>query len=100
MLVSENSMANPCSETSNRFSTWSPKSGSGALRREDSHGGSSRGCGDKVNAADLGYVATDMKKNHGVRSVEQGAATPVRLATLPPDGPTGGCCTDRGAISW
>jgi NAD(P)-dependent dehydrogenase (short-subunit alcohol dehydrogenase family) len=54
----------------------------------------------KVNAADPGYVATDMNRNQGVRSVEQGAATPVRLALLPPDGPTGGFFNDEGALPW
>ncbi|HTF33213.1 MAG TPA: SDR family oxidoreductase [Myxococcota bacterium] len=54
----------------------------------------------KVNAADPGYVATDMNQHQGVRSVEQGAATPVRLATLPPDGPTGGYFNDAGPLPW
>jgi len=54
----------------------------------------------KVNAADPGYVATDMNRHQGVRSVEQGAATPVRLATLHPDGPTGGYFNDDGPIPW
>jgi len=54
----------------------------------------------KVNAADPGYVATDMNRNQGVRSVEQGAATPVRLATLPADGPTGGYFNDEGPVPW
>jgi len=54
----------------------------------------------KVNAADPGYVATDMNRNQGVRTVEQGAATPVRLATLAADGPTGGYFNDDGPISW
>ena len=54
----------------------------------------------KVNAADPGYVATDMNQNQGPRSVEQGAATPVRLATLPADGPTGGYFDDDGPIPW
>jgi NAD(P)-dependent dehydrogenase (short-subunit alcohol dehydrogenase family) len=54
----------------------------------------------KVNAADPGYVATDMNRHQGVRSVEQGAATPVRLATLPADGPTGGYFNDDGPIPW
>jgi NAD(P)-dependent dehydrogenase (short-subunit alcohol dehydrogenase family) len=54
----------------------------------------------KVNAADPGYVATDMNRHQGVRSVEQGAATPVRLATLPKDGPTGGYFNDEGALPW
>jgi NAD(P)-dependent dehydrogenase (short-subunit alcohol dehydrogenase family) len=54
----------------------------------------------KVNAADPGYVATDMNRHQGFRSVEQGAATPVRLATLPPDGPTGGYFNDDGPVPW
>lgn len=54
----------------------------------------------KVNAADPGYVATDMNRHQGPRSVEQGAATPFRLATLPADGPTGGYFNDEGPIPW
>ena len=54
----------------------------------------------KVNAADPGYVATDMNRQQGVRSVAQGAATPVRLATLPPDGPSGGYFDDEGPLPW
>jgi len=54
----------------------------------------------KVNAADPGYVATDMNRHQGERSVAQGAATPVRLATLPADGPSGGYFNDEGPIPW
>jgi NAD(P)-dependent dehydrogenase (short-subunit alcohol dehydrogenase family) len=54
----------------------------------------------KVNAADPGYVATDMNRHQGVRSVEQGAATPVRLALLPADGPSGGYFNDDGPLPW
>jgi len=54
----------------------------------------------KVNAADPGYVATDMNRHQGERSVEQGAATPARLATLPADGPTGGYFNDDGPVPW
>jgi NAD(P)-dependent dehydrogenase (short-subunit alcohol dehydrogenase family) len=54
----------------------------------------------KVNAADPGYVATGMNRHQGVRSVEQGAATPVRLATLPADGPSGGFFDDAGPVPW
>jgi NAD(P)-dependent dehydrogenase (short-subunit alcohol dehydrogenase family) len=56
--------------------------------------------GIKVNAANPGYVATDMNDNKGVKTVEQGAATPVRLALLPDDGPTGGCFSDEGVVPW
>jgi hypothetical protein len=41
-----------------------------------------------------------MNRHQGFRSVEQGAATPVRLATLPPDGPTGGYFNDDGPVPW
>ena len=54
----------------------------------------------KVNAADPGYVATDLNNNSGPRTVEQGAAEPVRLATLPPDGSTAGYFNDDGPVPW
>ncbi len=53
-----------------------------------------------VNAADPGYVATDLNNHTGVRSVEQGAAIAVRLATLGPDGPNGGFFADDGPVPW
>jgi hypothetical protein len=34
------------------------------------------------------------------RTVEEGADTPVWLATLPADGPTGGFFRDREPIPW
>lgn len=54
----------------------------------------------KVNAADPGYVDTDMTDHRGPRSVEQGAREPVRLATLGADGPTGGYFNDDGPLPW
>lgn len=54
----------------------------------------------KVNAADPGYVATDLNNNSGPRTVEQGAAEAVRLATLGPDGPTGAFFNDEGPVPW
>ncbi len=36
----------------------------------------------------------------GIRTPEQGAATPLRLATLPDDGPTGGFFEDAGVVPW
>jgi NAD(P)-dependent dehydrogenase (short-subunit alcohol dehydrogenase family) len=53
----------------------------------------------KVNAVNPGYVRTDMSPE-GDRSVEQGAIAPVRLATLPADGPTGGFFDENGVVSW
>jgi len=43
----------------------------------------------KVNAANPGYCATDLNRNSGFRTAEQGAEVSVHLATLPGDGPTG-----------
>ncbi len=53
----------------------------------------------KVNAACPGAVKTDMNPN-ATRTVEQGAAVPVRLATLPADGPTGGYFNGAGTTAW
>ena len=44
----------------------------------------------KVNAADPGWVKTDMGSDAAPLEVEVGAKTSVRLATLGADGPTGG----------
>jgi NAD(P)-dependent dehydrogenase (short-subunit alcohol dehydrogenase family) len=54
----------------------------------------------KVNAADPGYVATDLNHHRGFRTVEQGAIAAVRLATLPADGPTGGYFNEDGPVPW
>ena len=54
----------------------------------------------KVNAADPGYVATDLNGHSGPRTVEQGATAPVRLATLPAGGPTGGYFDENGTVPW
>ncbi len=54
----------------------------------------------KVNSACPGYVATDINGHSGPRTVEQGAAIIVQLATLDADGPTGGFFDDNGSIAW
>ncbi|MFJ6835466.1 SDR family NAD(P)-dependent oxidoreductase [Streptomyces sp. NPDC091209] len=53
-----------------------------------------------INAACPGLVATDFTGFHGPRTPEQGAATAIRLATLPDGGPTGSFVEDDGVISW
>ncbi|WP_406144069.1 SDR family oxidoreductase [Streptomyces sp. NBC_01012] len=53
-----------------------------------------------INAACPGYVATDLNAFHGVRTPEQGAATAIRLATLPDGGPSGGFFDDAGEVPW
>ncbi|NBB94096.1 MAG: SDR family NAD(P)-dependent oxidoreductase [Gammaproteobacteria bacterium] len=54
----------------------------------------------KVNSACPGWVRTDMGGEQAPRSVEEGADTPVWLATLPDDGPTGGFFRSRKPIDW
>ena len=53
----------------------------------------------KVNAANPGSVKTDMNPS-GDLSVEEGAKTAVRLATLPDDGPTGGFFHMGDSVPW
>ncbi|MFF3584693.1 SDR family oxidoreductase [Streptomyces mirabilis] len=53
-----------------------------------------------INAACPGLVATDFTGFHGPRTPEQGAATAIRLATLPDGGPTGAFFEDDGIIPW
>jgi len=43
----------------------------------------------RINCVCPGFVKTDINNNTGILSVEEGAASPVRLALLPDDGPTG-----------
>jgi NAD(P)-dependent dehydrogenase (short-subunit alcohol dehydrogenase family) len=54
----------------------------------------------KINLACPGFVATDLNGFRGHRTPQQGAATAIRLATLPDDGPTGGYFEDAGTIPW
>jgi NAD(P)-dependent dehydrogenase (short-subunit alcohol dehydrogenase family) len=58
------------------------------------------GTGIKVNAACPGWVRTDMGGAGATRSVEQGVATTIWLATLPDDGPSGGLFRDKKPIPW
>jgi NAD(P)-dependent dehydrogenase (short-subunit alcohol dehydrogenase family) len=53
-----------------------------------------------VNSACPGRVRTDMGGDRAPLSPEQGAATPVWLATLPDDGPTAGFFRERQPIPW
>jgi NAD(P)-dependent dehydrogenase (short-subunit alcohol dehydrogenase family) len=53
-----------------------------------------------INAACPGLVATDFSGFLGLRTPEQGAATAIRLATLPDGGPTGTFWEDDGVVPW
>jgi NAD(P)-dependent dehydrogenase (short-subunit alcohol dehydrogenase family) len=62
-----------------------------------------RDTGILVNAAAPGGCATDFTKHLGRkldRTADDGAAIAVRLATLGPDGPTGGYFDDDGPVAW
>ncbi|GAA2758013.1 SDR family oxidoreductase [Actinopolymorpha rutila] len=53
-----------------------------------------------VNAADPGYVDTDINDHRGYLTPAQAAAVVVRLATLGADGPTGGFFNENGPLPW
>ncbi|UCD79903.1 MAG: SDR family oxidoreductase [Desulfobacterales bacterium] len=59
-----------------------------------------RGTNILINSACPGWVRTDMGGNQAPLSPEQGADTPVWLATLSDGGPTGGFFRDRQPIPW
>jgi len=57
----------------------------------------------KVNAADPGFTNTDMIRTAARttgRTAEDASALIVHLATLGPDGPTGGFFNDDGPVPW
>jgi NAD(P)-dependent dehydrogenase (short-subunit alcohol dehydrogenase family) len=54
----------------------------------------------KVNSACPGWVRTAIGTDRAPLSVEEGADTPVWLATLPDDGPTGGFFNSRKPAPW
>jgi len=59
-----------------------------------------RGTNILVNSACPGWVRTDMGGNQAPVSPQQGAETPVWLATLPDGGPSGGFFRERQPIPW
>jgi NAD(P)-dependent dehydrogenase (short-subunit alcohol dehydrogenase family) len=54
----------------------------------------------RVNAADPGYTATDLNGHSGHQTVEEGSDAIVALATVAPDGPTGGFFDRTGPVPW
>ena len=53
-----------------------------------------------VNAADPGFTSTDFNHHRGTQTVTEGTDAIVRLATLPPDGPTGTFQDRHGPVPW
>jgi NAD(P)-dependent dehydrogenase (short-subunit alcohol dehydrogenase family) len=53
-----------------------------------------------VNAADPGFTGTDFNHHRGTQTVTEGTDAIVRLATLPPDGPTGTFQDRYGPGPW
>ncbi|AGP59049.1 SDR family oxidoreductase [Streptomyces rapamycinicus] len=54
----------------------------------------------RINAVEPGYTATDLNGHTGHQTVEQGAEIIVRMATVGPDGPTGGYFDIEGTLPW
>jgi NAD(P)-dependent dehydrogenase (short-subunit alcohol dehydrogenase family) len=59
-----------------------------------------KGTGIKVNSAHPGWVKTDLGTDAAPMDVVDGAKTEVELATLGPDGPTGGFFHMGETITW
>jgi NAD(P)-dependent dehydrogenase (short-subunit alcohol dehydrogenase family) len=56
--------------------------------------------GIKVNVAEPGHVRTDLNKNTGFISAEEGAQTAIKMAVIGSDGPTGGFFGSHGRQPW
>jgi len=54
----------------------------------------------KINAVDPGWVSSDMGGSSAPRTPEQAARSILWLATIGPEGPSGGFFKDRKQIEW
>ncbi|MFE9535812.1 SDR family NAD(P)-dependent oxidoreductase [Streptomyces sp. NPDC006691] len=54
----------------------------------------------RINAVEPGFTQTDLNGNTGLQTVEQGADIVVRMASVGPDGPSGGYFDAHGRLPW
>ena len=54
----------------------------------------------RINAVEPGFTKTDLNRNTGIQTVEQGAANIVRMAQVDSTGPTGGYFDAEGILPW
>ncbi|MBX7464573.1 SDR family NAD(P)-dependent oxidoreductase [Streptomyces sp. MAG02] len=54
----------------------------------------------RINAVEPGFTKTDLNGNTGLQTVEQGADIIVRMASVGPDGPSGGYFDAHGRLPW
>jgi NAD(P)-dependent dehydrogenase (short-subunit alcohol dehydrogenase family) len=54
----------------------------------------------RINAVDPGYTATDLNRNRGTKTVEEGAEVIVELAKLNKSDPTGTFRDAEEVVSW
>lgn len=54
----------------------------------------------RINAVDPGYTATDLTDRQGTQTMTEGTDAIVRLASIGPDGPTGGFFDRDGTAPW
>lgn len=54
----------------------------------------------RINAVEPGFTKTDLNGNTGIQTVAEGAEVIMRLASVAPDGPTGGYFDRAGTLPW
>ena len=54
----------------------------------------------RINTVDPGYTATDFNQHRGTQTVGEGAEIIVPMASIGPDGPTGGYFCAAGPVPW
>jgi NAD(P)-dependent dehydrogenase (short-subunit alcohol dehydrogenase family) len=54
----------------------------------------------RVNAVDPGYTGTDLNQQRGTQTATEGTDAMFQMATIGPDGPTGGFFDRFGTVPW